>query len=162
MECHKCEHRAAVESGKFKGVPFERTPCASCSPDTGPTYPMEFDDRRSVAGETIDDSPDVPEAAFPEEALPELEPPVSLSALYPVGAFLNVVMALFALSDTDLAVLRLHYRGMSREQVATRVKLSGKAVGMRFTRILRRYPVLASLFPRRRPGPSSNHAETMG
>ena len=151
MECHKCEHRAAIAAGKFRGVPFEQTPCAKCSPDTGPTYPMEFNEKFSPEG-VASDAPSVPETAFPEEALPEPEPPVALSMLYPVGAFLDVVMALFALSDTDLAVLRLKYRQLSHEQVAVRLGLTERAVEGRFMRVLLRYPVLSALFPCRRAG----------
>ena len=30
MQCHRCRHNADVQGGRFKGVPFEETPCARC------------------------------------------------------------------------------------------------------------------------------------
>ena len=154
MECHKCPHGAAVFAGLYRFTAFEKTPCVACTPETGPSFAQAYNDGLEAAADVLCDSPGVPEEAFPEEAVPESElaPAVSLSSMFPVGAFLHGLMALFELSDKDLAVLRLRYRGLSRAQVATRLNLTEKAVVCRFDRVLRRYPVLLALFPERRQG----------
>jgi len=159
MECHKCPYQKALSMGRYRYVPFERTPCASCTPDTGPTFPQEYHDDMGAAADVLSDSPGVPETAFPEEALPEAEPPATLSSLYPVGAFMDVFMALFYLADMDLAVLRLKYRRMSHEQVGSRLGLSVRAVESRFGRILARHPVLGAFFPCRRSGGVNNRGK---
>jgi len=42
MECHKCRHSAAVESGKYSGRFFRHSPCYRCELTHNSHYTMEF------------------------------------------------------------------------------------------------------------------------
>jgi hypothetical protein len=42
MECHKCRHSAAVESGKYWGRFFRHSPCYRCELTHNSHYTMEF------------------------------------------------------------------------------------------------------------------------
>jgi DNA-directed RNA polymerase specialized sigma24 family protein len=94
--------------------------------------------------EPLDDSPAVPELAFPEEC--------PADPVYPASVFVTAIAAFFSLSDIDLCVLRLKYQRLSHDQVAERMGITPRAVEGRFSRILARYPVLVTLFPCRRVG----------
>ena len=136
MECHKCEHRVAVETGKFRGMVFEETPCARCDGMSSAPYPLQFRDLATTEDRAAIDA-GVPELAFPEE-VPEPVLPVSV---------LVSAMALFlALPPQLLAVLRLRYQGMTFVRIAKETGLSVDAVEKRYRRALRRWPALVTLF----------------
>ena len=46
MECHRCQHRHDVGSGKYRGVAFDKTPCAACELVEKPSYAIAFDESR--------------------------------------------------------------------------------------------------------------------
>ena len=52
MECHRCEHEADVKAGKFRGVPFDQTPCGHCELRDQSGYVLEYDEER---GADLDD-----------------------------------------------------------------------------------------------------------
>ena len=161
MDCHVCPHRQAIVAGKFKHTPFERTPCASCFPDAVSSYAHEFNEGMSAAAGVLADSPGVPDEAFPEELPAETdpEPAVSMASMFPVGVFLNTLISVLALPDTDLAILRLRYRGLSRLQVAARLGMTPKAVSTRNERIFQRWPCLLAVFPDRWQAGADNYVE---
>ena len=136
MECHKCEHRMAVETGKFRGMAFDETPCARCDGMASGPYPLQFRDLATTEDRAAIDV-GVPELAFPEE-VPEPVLPVSV---------LVSAMALFlALPEQLLAVLRLRYQGWTFVRIAKETGLSVDAVEKRYRRALRRWPALVVLF----------------
>jgi len=140
MECHKCEHRAAVESGKFSGQAFEETQCARRD-GTAYEYPLQYRDLLP-SDETASSESSVPEQAFPEtESAP----------LLPVSVLVATVETLLSLPDLELRILRLRRRGLTHDGIAFALGTRKRAVECRFNRILARHPVLASLFPSRRP-----------
>ena len=136
MECHKCEHRTALEIGKFRGMAFEETPCARCDGMSAAPFPLQFRDLSATEDRaSLDVS--VPELAFPGE-VPEPVLPVSV---------LVSAMALFlALPPQLLAVLRLRYQGWTFVRIAKETGLSVDAVEKRYRRALRRWPALVTLF----------------
>ena len=136
MECHKCEHRAAIEAGKFRDVAFEQTPCARCDGMTRIPFPLQYQDLSSTEDPASFDV-GVPELAFPEE-VPEPVLPVSV---------LVSAMALFlSLPNQLLTVLRLRYQGWTFVRIAKETGLSVDAVEKRYRRALRRWPALVALF----------------
>ncbi len=139
MECHKCEHRASVVSGKFSGLVFEETPCARCD-GTAYEYPMQYRDLLP-SDETLSSESSVPEQAFPEK---------ETTPLLPVSVLVATVETLLSLPDLELRILRLRRRGLTHDGIACALGARKRAVECRFNRILARHPVLASLFPSRR------------
>ena len=145
MECHKCEHRAAVEAGKFRGMAFEDTPCAFCEGPADVISPVSFSE--DVAGADAV----APGVSVPEQAAFDEEPPaeVSSGALYPVAVLAAALSAFLALSDVDLRMLRLRRRGLSYDAIASALGVSSSALSKRCLRIFERHPLLACLFPSR-------------
>ena len=139
MECHKCEHRAAVVAGMFSGLVFEETPCARCD-GTAYEYPMQYRDLLP-SDETLSSESSVPEQAFPEK---------ETTPFLPVSVLVATVETLLSLPDLELRILRLRRRGLTHDGIACALGARKRAVECRFNRILARHPVLASLFPSRR------------
>ena len=139
MECHKCEHRVAFETGKFQGMPFAQTPCARCDGTSPKPYTLSFCE--------LAETDDVlsPELSVPEQAFPVADPP---EKAFSVGALANVLAVILALPDLELRILRLRRRGLSYEAIAKALgSTTTRAVECRFKRLLDRYSVLAPLFP---------------
>ena len=142
MECHKCEHRAAIEAGEFRGVAFEQTPCAQCDGSVSERYALLFQEL-SPTDETLSPEPSVPDQAFPEE-----EP---AAPLLPVSALVIAVEAILSLPELDLKVIKLKRQGFSHSKIAIAMGCGRRAIESRFNRILSRCPALAALFPERQP-----------
>ena len=145
MECHKCEHRAAVEAGKFRGMAFEDTPCAFCLGPAESATPVSFSD--AVAGVGALSA----EASVPDQVASDEDPsadatPVAGNTL-PVSVLVSALAAFLTLPDMDLRMVRLRRRGLSYEAIAMVVGSSPKAVSCRFKRLFERWPLLACLFP---------------
>ena len=139
MECHKCEHRAAVEAGKFRRVPFENTPCARCNGAARDSYPLEYRDLLPA-----DDALSA-EASVPEQAFPVADPP---EVLLPLSELSKILAVILALPELELRILRLRRRGLSYGDIAQALgATTGQAVGARLKRLLVRHPVLVPLFP---------------
>ena len=150
MECHKCEHQVALTAGKFRGLAFEQTPCARCDGMGRESYPLQFldlapSDETPVAGLSV------PELAFPEE-----EP----APVLPVAVLVSAMAAFLALPDLELRILRLRHQGCTHAHIAQELRLTKRAVEMRFARALVRWPELAVLFPARAARRSSAMADS--
>jgi len=139
MECHKCEHRAAVEAGKFLSVAFADTPCARCDGTSPESYTLPFCELKGT------DDAMSPELSVPEQAFPVADPP---DPTFPIGVLANVLAVILALPDMELRILRLRRRGFSYEAIAKALgSTTSRAVECRFKRLLDRFPVLLPLFP---------------
>ena len=136
MECHKCEHRVAVEAGKFRGMAFDETPCARCDGMARASYPLQYREMPD-ADETAVDGSGVPDLAFPEEVQ---------EAVLPMSVLVSTMAAFLSLPDSELRLLCLRYQGWSNVRIGQAMGVSTGAVKMRFIRALRRWPQLTSLF----------------
>lgn len=139
MECHKCEHRAAVEAGKYSGVDFEMTPCGRCAGLAQGEFALAYCDGIGAAAEIAAGGADVPQQAFAEE-----EP--ANNDLLPASVLADAMTVFFALPDKVLLLVRLRHQGLSYERMAQELNCSKKAIEMRFVRAMRRWPVLSELF----------------
>ena len=124
VECHKCP-----EFGRHAGVPYEATPCASCSLSDGHTR----------GAKVYNDA--VPSA--PVEARAASSP--TDEELTVLG---HAVRVLMNLQPEWFAVFQLRYRGLSVRAVAERLGLSDTTVSRWMCVILEREPLLAALLPR--------------
>ena len=139
MECHKCEHQAAVKAGKFHDMAFAQTPCALCDGMARASYPLQFQELLQLDATASADS-SVPELAFPDEVP---------APLLPVSVLVSAMAAFLALPELELRILRLRYQGRTHDLIARELGLTKRAVEMRFARALIRWPELAVLFPAR-------------
>lgn len=138
MECHKCEHRAAVEVGRCRGRAFEDTPCARCDGTSPEPYTLPYcEEKRSS-------DPLSEELSVPEQAFPVADPP---EESYSIEALVPVFAEILALPDFELRMLRLRRRGSSYESIASALGSTPRGVQARFVRLMARFPVLATLFP---------------
>ena len=143
MECHKCEHRAAVEAGKFRGMAFEDTPCAFCEGPADVISPVSFSE--DVAGADAV----APGASVPDQVASQEDPPEEAAPedVLPVAVLATALASILGLPDLDLRMLRLRRRGLSYEAIAAVFGSSEKAVQKRFCRMFERSPLLVCLFP---------------
>ena len=137
MECHKCEHRAALVAGRFRFAAFENTPCARCDGTSPESYTLPFCDEKG-AEDVLS-----PELSVPEQAFPAAEPPDTCS----IDDLAKVLAVILSLPDVELRILRLRRRGLSHEAIAAALGLPRRVPQVRFKRLLARFPVLALLFP---------------
>lgn len=145
MECHRCEHQAAVTAGKFRGLSFKDTPCSKCDWRSSSAFPIAYDEGRAAA------TPIPGETPFPEEeAAEELQLPMSV-----MTTALAMIMALRARTRDALCD---RYLGKLYREIANAQKVTVAAIEIRHKRALERWPELRALFPlkvakqvRRRP-----------
>lgn len=133
MECHRCPHRKNVESGMYREVPFETTPCASCELDAEPDYVVAFDeDRPGVASDA---------AFFADE--PQAAP--EGSARTPM--IWELVVTLLRLQPRTRDVVCWRYAGFKYRDIAMLQHVTVTAVELRHRNALKRHPLLRALFP---------------
>lgn len=128
MECHRCEHREAIEAGKYARVAFEKTPCAQCELREDSNYTIAYDAERETAAD-----------------------PVALGMtgeeMLPVSVMREVVLALLALPVETRNAICWRYAGFKYREVARIRSVTEASVEMRHKRALERWPVLKTLFP---------------
>lgn len=144
MECHRCEHREKVESGKFARSRFRRTPCAKCELREVSVRTMAVDLGRPVyvpggdgAGEATCEM--VP---FPEEmVVPERQ--------LPVGVMEELVARLLELPQDVRDVVCLRFMGLEYKEIARRQRITSAGAEARHERAMRLFPELRELFIRK-------------
>ena len=135
MECHRCRFRVAVAAGKYRGVPFMRTPCARCDGSTRvESFARTFDDD---AGMGVAPGPGVPELAFPEE---------DDAPMLPVAVLVKVLEEYLKMPPRVFRLLRLRYLGMSYLRIGRAMRLTPRVVEKRFYRAMKRWPAIVPLF----------------
>jgi hypothetical protein len=172
MECHKCEHRAAVAAGAFRDVPFEETPCSTCELKESSLYTIEFDEGRADRhGSVTEDVPfpdevaaeaDTPPAERPETArvaptvvapvvvpapeVPDTEAPATEVAVAPVTVLADALAGLLVLPPQTLQLIQRRLRGMRYSQIAESEGVTTAAVEKRLARAMKAWPALEGLF----------------
>jgi DNA-binding CsgD family transcriptional regulator len=120
--CHKCEH-----NGKFKGVAYEKTPCASC----------QIVDRTDVVG--YEDNVASPCArAFDEDALSES---------MPVRVLADALNIFVGLTVREFEIVRLRFRGETLPDIAATLGVGVFEIRFQLRKLLRKAPVLRKLLP---------------
>jgi hypothetical protein len=133
MECHRCEHRAAIEAGKFRGVAFEKTPCGRCSLVETSVWTRTVDEGFLAAATLVEDIP------FDERGDGD-------GAVLPVAVLEETVALLMTLDPGVRDVVCWRYQGIRYGEIAKRLGVTTAAVEKRHRAALRQWPVLKMLF----------------
>jgi hypothetical protein len=171
MECHRCEHQAAVAAGAYRGIAFQQTPCGRCELADRSAFVIEYDEERGAgeAGEqpatprparlTLAESStrDVP---FPDE-FAEDEPAM------PVSVLGDVVWVLLSMPPRTRDIVCWRFAGLSYREIARMLGVSMAAAELRHKRALVKWPALRVLFSekstkqvRRKPHECADDTET--
>ena len=134
MECHRCPHREDVEAGKYRRVPFEKTPCASCQLVERSEHTIAFDEGRPAKQDAPAEEFWLPEDPEPEETH------------LPVSVMSEALAALLSLRPTTRDVVCWRYVGMKYREIALIEGITMAAVELRHRRALRKWPELHALF----------------
>ncbi|MCE9616458.1 MAG: hypothetical protein K8T26_19465 [Lentisphaerae bacterium] len=146
MKCHKCPHAEAVAAGKYREVPFEQTPCATCKLAQSSVGTKAYDPAKELA----------------PDALPE-PPSVWEDLVLPLTVMAEVVRILLALPQPLRDTVCLRYCRKSYKAIAARMNTTPDLAEKRHKRAMAKYPALKALFPvkvskqsRRRPRKRAN------
>jgi len=154
MECHRCGHRTAIQNGKYRGVPFEQTPCSRCElrervrfgfvvpfkEDAGLRDDEPHDERSFVQRGQIDwSSYATVDKSFAEEYA-EDDPVLPLSVMG------EAVSRLMSLSAKTRDVICWRFAGMRYREIARRLGVTIAAAELRHRRALDQWPALRALF----------------
>ena len=157
MECHRCEH-----SGKFRGVPFADTPCASCRLTDGHLRAGgETDEHVAALGAAYPfkrrGAPRLP-VAYPFRPVCGAEGPgeETLASEMPVRVLADAVKDILSLTPDSFRLLQGRFRGETCPEIAARLGIGEFAMRSRLKRIFRQIPELEKLAPvRARFGPAA-------
>ena len=143
-ECHNCPVQTLIESGAYRGVPFEQTPCAKCS---GPGE-LSHKGKSHV-------SRDSSEAVAVEESMmlhsSMLEAPVRDAIMDSFAAFMRQFMALPTITR-DIVAFRFLHPERSMSVLADRYDITVQAVHSRLKRALEKMPALRTVIEMRTYG----------
>ncbi len=165
MECHRCEHRKAVEAGKFARMDYQDTPCAACELTENSDYTIEYDPERESRSQN---PPSFAEASSFAEATADNTAGMEVrmrneehasgfwvqgkdgepdEEVLPISVMREIVAALLTMPTEIRNAVCWRYAGFEYRDVAKVQNCSLAAVEIRHTRALRRWPVLKALFP---------------
>jgi hypothetical protein len=136
MQCHLCDHREAVEAGRFAGVPFADTPCGQCTLTESSAGTLAFVENQGGKN-------------------PQISEPTSLTTgdqtfnerMVPVSVVMGLVSGLLSLPPDALTILALRWQGFKYRELAQMQGVTTAAVELRHKRILDSWPLLRALFP---------------
>ena len=150
--CHRCEHGPAVEAGVYRGVAFDKTPCARCELRDQTAYVVPFDEERGGTGETAgEDGAGLPRPAvlplaerstfdtpFAEEGGDEPAVPISVMA--------DLVLRLLTMPPRTRDVICWRFAGRSYREIGRALGVTMAAAELRHRRALAKWPTLRVLF----------------
>ena len=141
MECHRCEHRAEIDAGKYAETPFLETPCAKCELREVSIRTMEVDVERPVyvpgRGDGVE--PTCEMVPFPEEE-------EAAEAILPVDVIEEMVVRLLGLPQDVRDVVCWRFIGLTYPQIAKKQGITTAGAAARHARALRLFPELRQLF----------------
>lgn len=145
-ECHKCPHRAAVESGKYADAPFEKTPCGTCELVEDSTYTIQYDPERPAdTGQYARTSG--AKHPIPLKAEAEPDPSAPTPAEIAINAMQEFVTTLLTLRPRTRDIVCWRFQGMKYSEIADALGSTVAAVEVRHKRVLKALPILGELFP---------------
>ncbi|MCX6995788.1 MAG: sigma-70 region 4 domain-containing protein [Kiritimatiellaeota bacterium] len=133
MECHRCPHREDVESGKYRGVAFVKTPCASCEQVEKSGYTIAFDEERADK-EIVDGGGGT--------QVTGMENDIRL----PISVMSEAVAQLLTMPPAVRDVVCWRFAGMKYGDIARVQGVTVAAVENRQRRAMQRWPALRALF----------------
>jgi hypothetical protein len=143
MECHKCEHRAAVSAGRFARARFQRTPCATCELKEDSSRTMQVDLERPVF---------LPGLECGQEATCEMDPfPEELEAerdevSLPLDVMEELVYRLLMLPEKLRNVVCWRFMGLTYPEIAEKQATTTAGAEARHRRAMKMFPELRQLF----------------
>jgi hypothetical protein len=135
MKCHKCPHQKDVEAGKYKRVPFAKTPCAKCELEEVSIRTMEVDLNRPVY---------MPGGSLPGPEMPG-ESEVEEMKL-PLRVMEEMVRRLLALPEELRLVVCWRFSGVSYPEIGRRQGITSAGAEARHRRAMEMFPELKELF----------------
>ena len=135
MECHKCPYAEAVAAGKYRKLPFEKTPCGTCELKESSAFTIAFDESRAPSVEIFAEA-----APFAEEVVATPE------ARLPISVLTEALAQILSMPTAVRDAVCMRYSGMSYREIADRQGVTAAAVEMRHWRAMRRWPALRALF----------------
>jgi hypothetical protein len=132
MTCHKCAWSKSVAVWAAQGVPYEKTPCASCDGTDKEAYVVEY--REGVGA-------DVSGAGMGQEDWPPA------AREYPLSLLGDVVKLLMRLTPAELRAVNLRYSGLSFNVIGRKCRVSGRAARGMVARAVKHAPLLRVLLP---------------
>ncbi len=141
MECHRCEHREAVEAGKYAGMSFGDTPCAKCELKEVSLRTMEVDPERPVF---VPGQEGLPESSCRVDPFPDEGDECDKSL--PVRVMEELVARLLTLPEELRDVVCWRFAGMEYQEIARRQRITTAGAEARHRRAMRMFPELRELF----------------
>ena len=138
MECHKCQHREDIESGKYYRAKFENTPCAACELKENSVRTIEFDPKRPAF--TVGDVGEAESAVIPDGEV-EDKP-----GRLPVDVMETFVRRLMELPPDVRDVVCWRFSGMSYPEIGRLQGITTAGAEARHERAMRKFPELQKLF----------------
>ena len=128
MECHKCEHREAIQKRTLARVPFEETPCFKCELKEYSEFTLEYDPKRETAAQK-------PEFIFeePEERLP-------------ISVMREAMVEFLRMPPEIRDVVCWRFAGMSFRDIAVLQGITVAGAEVRLWRAMKKWPALTALF----------------
>ena len=138
MECHRCEHREAIQKQTLKRVPFEKTPCFKCELKEYSEYTMEYKTWHDGAAHNPTYFAEVTkgeEFSFeePEERLP-------------ISVMREAMVEFLRLPPEIRNVVCWRFAGMSFRDIAALQGITVAGVEVRLWRAMKKWPALTALF----------------
>jgi hypothetical protein len=132
--CHSCETADLIAAGRYKHIPWEEVPCATCATMTGMSHAIEYDDERIPTDEA--------EEIYhkPEDEEPEF---VSLDVM------IDAMVAFLSLRPDVRDVIAWRLAGLKYPDIASLQGVTTACVEKRHRTAMLSWPALQALFPRK-------------
>jgi hypothetical protein len=139
-KCYNCPEHENVVAGKYKRLPWKRTPCAKCTLSDEPTHKG----RSHVSRDSSD-------AVAAEEALHAIVQPEQMddARIEKLTGFINAFMSL-STPTRDIVAFKLVHPDKPLRAIAVQCTITVQAAHSRLRRALSDLPVLARVIRMRR------------
>lgn len=145
-ECHNCPVSSDIRAGKYKGVPWEQTPCADCKLSDEPKHKGKSHVYLESSG-AVDNDESL--RAHREKKSEQLKRE-RFDLLYPVfqdGLRLLLQLACDAPESFRIIAFRIVYSTEPLKTVATQLGITVQAAHSRLRRVLAKWPELQRVVP---------------
>ena len=145
MECHRCKHREDMEAGKFAGMPFRKTPCATCELKEVSIRTMEVDPERPVFVPGRENDGTEPRRDVCE-LLTTAEEEDPGDKKLPLSVMEELVARLLTLPRELRDVVCWRFMGKEYQEIAREQRITTAGAEARHRRAMRMFPELKELF----------------
>lgn len=132
--CHSCETADLIAAGRYKHIPWEEVPCATCEVIAKTSHAMEYDDQKIS-----------PEEAKPSHHKPEDEQTDNAT----LEKMIDAMVAFLQLRPEVRDVIAWRMAGLKYPDIALLQGVTTACVEKRHKTALVSWPALQALFPRK-------------